>query len=73
MDSATHRDLISSWYLRSMADLDTHRGLLRPDGIVAAGCGARFWPRRAAYGRVALPGTPRDAAQICPACRDGIR
>ncbi|MGH4000872.1 MAG: hypothetical protein ACRDTJ_25800 [Pseudonocardiaceae bacterium] len=58
-----------SWYLRSMADHDTHRaGTLRPDSTVAAECGVRFRPLRLPLGRLALPGHPYDHDQICPTC-----
>ncbi len=57
-----------SWYLRSLADRDTHRGELNPDGTVAAQCGIRFAPRRLVLGGVALPGHPQDRDQICPEC-----
>jgi hypothetical protein len=32
----------SAWYLRSLADQDTHCGRLRGDGTVQSLCGARF-------------------------------
>jgi DNA polymerase III epsilon subunit-like protein len=35
-----------SWYLRSIADYDTHHGELQPDATVAARCGIQFTPRR---------------------------
>jgi hypothetical protein len=57
------------WYLRSMADGDTHCGALQRDGSVLARCGARFAPRLAAYGRLELPGYPLDPDQVCPRCR----
>lgn len=34
-----------AWYLRSLADHDTHRGWLGGDGAVLALCGARFTPK----------------------------
>ncbi|HET9258171.1 MAG TPA: hypothetical protein VFO16_23650 [Pseudonocardiaceae bacterium] len=33
------------WYLRSLADHDTHRGWLGGDGAVLALCGASFTPK----------------------------
>jgi predicted metal-dependent phosphotriesterase family hydrolase len=38
-----------------MADRDTHRGELRPDGTVLA------------FDRAGLRGYPPDAGQVCPA------
>lgn len=61
-------DVMISWYLRSMADYDTHYGKLRQDGIVKAECGTEFLPRILAFGRVSLPGTPPDPDQVCPEC-----
>lgn len=59
----------ASWYLRTLADQDTHRGEPQMDGTVLAVCGAVFRPR-ALYllGSLALPGGPADPDQICPAC-----
>lgn len=57
------------WYLRSLADQDTHRGELQPDGTVTAVCGVAFRPRELfLMGSLALPGGPADPDQICPAC-----
>lgn len=58
-----------SWYLRSAGDCDTHCGELRPDGMVAALCGAVFVPKPLPLDRIALPGHPQDRDQICPACQ----
>lgn len=58
-----------SWYLRSMADYDTHYGELNPDGIVRAECGAALVPRVLAFDRLSLPGHPRDPEQICQECQ----
>jgi len=41
----TSSDTKLSWYLRSLADHDTHRGRLGGDGTVLALCGASFTPR----------------------------
>ncbi|MDQ3764410.1 MAG: hypothetical protein M3460_23465 [Actinomycetota bacterium] len=58
-----------SWYLRSMADHDTHRASgLRPDGTVAAACGVEFRPHPLPLGKVALPSHPYDPDQVCPNC-----
>lgn len=62
-----------SWYLRSAADHDTHRGELNPDGTVVAQCGIRFTPRPLPLGRIALPGHPQDRDQICPECNGAKR
>jgi hypothetical protein len=59
------------WYLRSIADQDTHHGELQPDGLVAAVCGLVFKPRPLPYDRLALPGRPADPEQICPQCQRG--
>ncbi|MGH3752862.1 MAG: hypothetical protein ACRDRP_09230 [Pseudonocardiaceae bacterium] len=58
-----------SWYLRTAKDADTHRGELRPDGMVTARCGAVFAPLPLPFDRIALPGHPQDRDQICPGCR----
>jgi hypothetical protein len=44
-----------NWHLRSMADADTHRGELRPDGLVLA------------FDRAGPCSYPPDAGQVCPA------
>lgn len=64
-----------SWYLRSVADLDTHRGRLLADGTVTAQCGAVFVPRPLAGYRGALlfPGEPPDPDQMCPKCKGSAR
>lgn len=58
------------WYLRSIGDHDTHRGVLRPtDGTVTALCGVTFVPRALPFGRgLGFPGNPPDLEQVCPAC-----
>lgn len=72
-----------TWFLRSLADHDTHQGELRGDGTVLARCGLRFIPRptlrvagpapgELVEGPLALKGSPPDPMQICPTCqRDG--
>ncbi|MDQ3825364.1 MAG: hypothetical protein M3325_06285, partial [Actinomycetota bacterium] len=60
------------WFVRSMADGDTHRGYYsQATRSVHAVCGAEFVPLRIglAGDRLALPGTPPDPAQVCPKCR----
>lgn len=69
-----HQEIpLVSWYLRSASDWDTHRGVFRQDGLVAAQCGIRFKPRPLAFGRTALPGNPLDPDQICPGCLTTLR
>lgn len=65
-------EIIMSWYLRSMADYDTHYGEFK-DGIVTATCGAEFWPRVLTFDRRALPRYPPDPQQVCPECQQHIR
>lgn len=62
-----------SWYLRSLADYDTHRGEITADGQVTATCGAVFTPYLLPQGGIKLPGYPQDPDQICPTCRDAHR
>jgi hypothetical protein len=70
------------WYLRSLADQDTHHGTMGADGIVRARCGISFTPRPTLQvigpppGRLvdappALRGHPKDPDQICPQCQHG--
>ena len=59
------------WFLRSMADHDTHRGnYSTATRSVHASCGLEFIPRRLGVrgDRLALPGWPPDPEQICPDC-----
>lgn len=59
-----------SWFLRSLADADTHRGSYSiVTRSVHALCGVEFVPRKLPLGGPALPGSPLDPRQICPACR----
>ena len=62
-----------TWYLRSMADQDTHLGpaLLSPNGTVRAVCGIEFTPKRLGlFGdRVTLSGEPPDPDQVCSHCK----
>ena len=57
-----------SWYLRSLADADTHLGSYSTvTRSVHALCGVEFVPRALPLGGPALPGNPLDPAR-CPAC-----
>ncbi|MGH3672796.1 MAG: hypothetical protein ACRDSH_19565 [Pseudonocardiaceae bacterium] len=62
---------VTSWYLRSVGDRDTHRGTMVTNGTVTATCGAVFPPRPLALGGFALRGDPPDPTQVCPVCRSG--
>jgi len=55
------------WYVASLADGDTHLAEpAPPEHLVSAHCnGRQFRPL------VALPATPPDQAQVCPACHGG--
>jgi hypothetical protein len=58
-----------SWYLRSLADADTHLGSYSPvTRSVHALCGVEFVPRELLLGGPALPSNPLDPAQVCPQC-----
>jgi hypothetical protein len=60
---------MTTWYLRSISDGDTHCGALH-HGIVVARCGIRFSPSPLPFNRIALPpGHPPDPDQICPDCK----
>jgi hypothetical protein len=69
-------ETVSRWYLRSLADHDTHRGWLGGDGSVLALCGASFIPKptvrqvgqRLVDGFLDL-GVPPVPEQICPSCQ----
>lgn len=61
----------AQWWVRSMADQDTHIGTYSPASrSVLATCGQEFvaqpvgWPARLGP----LPGRPSDPDQICPTC-----
>ncbi|MGH3912614.1 MAG: hypothetical protein ACRDTC_04285 [Pseudonocardiaceae bacterium] len=56
---------MTRWYVATLADGDTHLAEpTAPGHLVVARCdGRQFLPL------TALPGTPPDQAQICPACR----
>jgi hypothetical protein len=65
-----------AWYLRSLADHDTHRGWRGGDGRVLALCGEQFVPKPSWRGTSSgfvdgppeLPLAPIPE-QVCPACR----
>jgi hypothetical protein len=57
------------WFLRSLADADTHRGSYSTvTRSVHSDCGVEFVPRALPLGGPALPGRPLDPAQVCPQC-----
>lgn len=66
----------AAWFVRSMADGDTHRGVYSPaTRSVHARCGIEFqplpigWPPKLGP----LPGNPPDPQQVCPNCRGAAR
>jgi hypothetical protein len=66
----------SAWFVRSLADHDTHRGIYSPaTRSVHAVCGVEFTPLPLGlHGhRIALQGQPPDPEQVCPTCRDARR
>jgi hypothetical protein len=78
-ETTTCSDKFLAWYLRSLADYDTHRGWMGGGGRVLALCGAQFIPKPTVRvvgeppGRLvdglpelALPPVPE---QVCPACQ----
>jgi hypothetical protein len=68
MTSSNNR---AAWFLRSMANHDTHRGIYSPaTRSVHAHCGVEFQPLPVGLhgDRIALPGRPPDPDQICPTC-----
>jgi hypothetical protein len=64
-----------AWYLRSMADHDTHRGTYSiVTRTVRAACGVEFQPLKKTNGTpIVLAPAPPDPAQICPGCRGGAQ
>ncbi len=57
-----HLDAVElSWYLRSRAGRDIHRGVLGDDDMVSAVCGVRFRPQ-------GTPCSPPDPERVCLAC-----
>jgi hypothetical protein len=66
---------VSGWFLQSMSDGDTHRGVYSSaTGTVHARCGAEFKPLKKTNGApIVLVPVPPDPVQICSACRGGAR
>ena len=66
---------MSGWFLRSMSDGDTHRGIYSPaTRKVQARCGAEFEPLKKTNGApIMLVAVPPDPVQICSACHGGAR
>ena len=63
-----------SWYLRSLADADIHRGDYSiVTRSVHAVCGVEFAPKQLPLGDPALPGSPLDPTQVCLDCQRGAR
>jgi hypothetical protein len=61
----------AGWFVRSLADQDTHRGSYSPvTRSVHSICGAEFVPMKLGLrgDRLALPGWPPDPQQICVHC-----
>jgi hypothetical protein len=74
-EATTSSDKVLAWYLRSLADYDTHRGWMGGDGRVLALCGAQFVPKPTVreVGERLVDGSPELALppvpeQVCPAC-----
>ncbi|HEX6402141.1 MAG TPA: hypothetical protein VF003_03095 [Pseudonocardiaceae bacterium] len=77
-ETTTTSEKSLSWYLRSLADHDTHRGWMR-NGTVLALCGASFIPRLTLRVVGEPPGQLVDGPpelgitpvpeQVCPACQ----
>jgi hypothetical protein len=78
-ETTTSSEKFLAWYLRSLADHDTHRGWLGGDGSVLALCGAQFVPKPTVrqvgqrfVGGFPDLGLPPIPEQVCPECqRDG--
>jgi hypothetical protein len=63
---------MTGWFVRSLADHDTHRGVYCPaTRSVHARCGIEFHPLPIGLhgNRIAFPGPPPDSDQICLACQ----
>ena len=61
----------AAWFLRSMSDKDTHRGIYSPaTRNVHSRCGLEFIPLPIGIrgDRISLPGEPPDPDQVCPTC-----
>jgi hypothetical protein len=66
----------AAWFVRSMADADTHRCIYSPaTRSVHARCGIEFQPIPVGWPPIVgpLPGTPPDPDQICPLCVSGVK
>ena len=59
------------WFMRTLANRDTHKGELRDDGTVATVCGIAFRPMRHYRASTVLPGEPPDPTRVCPRCFSG--
>jgi hypothetical protein len=61
----------TGWFLQSMGDHDTHRGIYSPaTRSVHAKCGIDFQPLKRTTGApIVLIPSPPDPHQICPVCR----
>lgn len=62
----------SAWFVRSLADGDTHCGIFSPaTRSVHALCGTEFQPLPIGLrgDRIAFPGTPPDFDQACATCQ----
>jgi len=62
---------MTGWFLRSLSDGDTHRGIYSPaTRSVHARCGIEFQPLKKTNGApIVLMPAPPDPDQICPTCR----
>jgi hypothetical protein len=63
----------TGWFLRSMGDRDTHRGIYSPaTRSVHARCGIEFEPLKRTTGApIVLIPRPPDPDQVCLACSHG--
>lgn len=63
----------SAWFLRSLADRDTHRGDYSiVTRSVHAVCGIEFEPLKRTNGApIVLVPFPPDPQQVCPECKRG--
>jgi hypothetical protein len=67
---STAGDPSVSWFLRSMADSDSHRGDYSiVTRSVPAVCGIEFVSKELPLSGPALPGSPLDSGQVCPNCQ----
>ena len=72
-DAARSREAAGDWFLRSMSDRDTHRGIYSiTTRSVHALCGAEFEPLKRTNGTpIVLSPAPPDPDQVCQECRGG--